>query len=255
MNWVWQQAQEYLASDLEDRFKTLVELAAMANPGVAQQELSEYMQGRSTHHGAPGLKVSAAVPNLYPGPDMSATPREPFGRYTAPQMKARIEKILEAAMKCYRELADLLAIRFGRTLALRGMMPVTFYGVVFHDPDRDRGAFDWSHGEPGLDWLLKPANVHSTHGNSERHNTVDLTLNDQHCSDEIHDERDVLYEAFRSYVDSDPSYEPFARTFSTTSGRINALQARPATRLAMSWLAEDLVQLGFLPDNFRIVSW
>ena len=72
---------------------------------------------------------------------------------------------------------------------------------------------------------------------------------------EIDDEREALFKEFRSYVESDPAYEPFAGAFSTTSGRINALQPRPATRLAMSWLAKDLVRLGFLPDGFRIISW
>lgn len=250
VNWVWEKAQEYIAKDLEDRFRGIIDLTGMRTPGVAHDELAEDLHGRFGHP----LLAEQPAP-LYPGPDLPATPYEPFGSYSIDQMRARVTAILEAAMKCYLELARSVAPQFGRTLAMRGMMPVEFYGVMFHDPAGEPSPFDWNHSEPGLQWLIRPARVSPSRDGMEDASKVNLTVNDEQRSKEIDDDRDALYEEFRSYVDADPAYEPFAGNFSTISERINATQSRPATRLATSWLAEDLVQLGFLPDGFRIVSW
>lgn len=252
VNWVWEKAQEYLANDLEDRFRTIIERASLQSPGIAQNEIAEDLQGRRPSFGLP-VPSTTEQPLLYPGPDLPATPHDPFGRYSIDQMKDRVVSILTAAMKCYLELADSVAAPFGRTLALRGMMPVEFYGVIFHDPDDEPSPFDWSHGEPGLHWLIRPSTA--THSRAEQSNTVNLTVNDELRSKEIDDDRDTLYKEFRTFVESNPEYEPFAGNFTTTSERINAMQRRPATRLATSWLAEDLVELGFLPKNYRILSW
>lgn len=252
VNWVWEKAQEHLANDLEKRFRTIIERTSRQSPGVAHNEIAEDIEGRQPRFGPPSSSTTQP-PLLYPGPDLPATPRDPFGRYSIDQMKDRVVSILTAAMTCYLELADSVAAPFGRTLALRGMMPVEFYGVILHDPDDEPSPFDWSHGEPGLHWLIRPSTA--THRRAEQSNTVNLTVNDELRSKEIDDDRDTLYREFRTFVESNPEYEPFAGNFSTTSGRINAMQRRPATRLATSWLAEDLVELGFLPKNYRIVSW
>lgn len=251
VNWVWEKAQEYIAKDLKDHFRGIIDLTGMGTPGVAHDELAEDLKGRFGHWSTAAERPAP----LYPGPDLPATPYEPFGSYSIDQMRARVTAILDAAMKCYLELAKSLAPQFGRTLAMRGMMPVEFYGVMFHDPDDEPSPFDWNPSEPGLQWLIRPARVSSSHDGMEDANKVNLAVNDEQRSKEIDDDRDALYMEFRSYVDADPAYEPFAGNFSTTSGRINSTQGRPATRLAASWLAEDLVQLGFLPDGFRIVSW
>ena len=55
-----------------------------------------------------------------------------------------------------------------------------------------------------------------------------------------------LYATYRSYIEAHPEYEPFARPFSSTHGRMDVFHRTPATQLAIGWLWEDLKELGFV---------
>jgi hypothetical protein len=50
---------------------------------------------------------------------------------------------------------------------------------------------------------------------------------------------------FLSYVNRFPAIAPFT-VLSITSGQINVLQSRPATRMALGWLWDDLAKLGWV---------
>jgi hypothetical protein len=68
-------------------------------------------------------------------------------------------------------------------------------------------------------------------------------------SDEMVKDETRLYTAFRRYIEAYPIYEPFARPFTSTHGRMHIFHRTPATRLAIRWLWEDLEALGFLKDT------
>ena len=45
-------------------------------------------------------------------------------------MVERVNRVVAFAMQCYLELCETVAPNFGDTLALRGLMPVEFYGDI-----------------------------------------------------------------------------------------------------------------------------
>ena len=163
----------------------------------------------------------------------------------------RVQQVITAAMTCYLELAQAVTPRFGDTLGHRGLMPAEFYGNISHHPHRDRSPFEFpGPSDPGIRWLLKPTGTPSPDGRRPGANTVSLTLNDETRVQEIDDERDTLYRSFRAYVEAYPPYEPFAPSFSTHSGRFDMNSGKPATRLALSWLWDDLTDLGWVGGHF-----
>lgn len=256
VNWVWERTQSDLAADIGRHLKLFVEFIGRKPGGIVAAEATEEARVRSTTPPMFGGPPPETQPEpLYPGPDRPATHLTPWGSYSTPRMRQRVECILASAMQCYLELADALTPRFGTTLAHRGLMPFEFYcDLSYDDTTDDDYGFDWNHGEPGLLWLLKPRNTVDRRFR-EHENTVALTVDDDVRAHEISDERDALYEQFRRYLRHNPAYEPFAGSFSTHSSRLRVLDGKPATRIAASWLAEDLERLGFLPKNFSTSTW
>lgn len=253
LNWVWQVSRNHLAGDLTDRFVALAQRIGVEHPGVAQQEAKEaFGPGLAAfpwfHDSASRSPSSTA---LYPLADIRPTQELQWGAFKPETMLERARQIFSAAMACYCELAATVAPRFEDTLGHRGLMPVQFYGDVFYDPHRERAAFDFpGPDEPAISWLLKPIGRPAPDGRRTGGNAVSLTLNDDARADEIKDDRDVLYGSFREYLEAYPAYEPFATSFATHVGRFELLSDRPATRIALSWLWDDLKRLGWVHGSF-----
>ncbi|BDT91472.1 hypothetical protein IFM12275_14480 [Nocardia sputorum] len=151
-------------------------------------------------------------------------------------------------MRCYRQLCETLAPRFGDTLGHRALMPVQFYGNIGYHPDRKKGPFDYpGPPEPGLSWMLKPTGTITRDGRRRGSDSVSLTLNNDNRVSEIRDDRDTLYRGYVDYFKAQPALEPFKPSFSLQGGRFGILDPRPATNFALRWLREDLKKLGWLP--------
>ncbi|WP_172652651.1 hypothetical protein [Rhodococcus opacus] len=253
LNWVWETSRDHLANDLTDHFVQIAQRIGQQHPGVAQDEARDEARVRSTQFALPGRSEPDTEPiaPLYPEGDIEPTYSTPWRSFTPERMLDRVQQVITAAMTCYLELAQAVTPRFGDTLGHRGLMPAEFYGNVSHHPHRERSAFEFpGPGEPGIRWLLKPIGTPSPDGRRPGANTVSLTLNDETRVQEIDDERDALYGSFRAYVEAYPPYEPFAPSFSTHSGRFDMHSGKPATRLALSWLWDDLTDLGWVGGHF-----
>ena len=46
-------------------------------------------------------------------------------------------------MRCYLQLSSWVTPRFDRTLGVRGLMPVEFFGTMFYSPDREHSPYDF----------------------------------------------------------------------------------------------------------------
>ena len=67
-----------------------------------------------------------------------------------------------------------------------------------------------------------------------------MTINDDDRSDEMTKDKTRLYTAFRRYIEANPVYEPFARPFTSTHGRIHNCHRTPATRLGVGSATERI---------------
>jgi hypothetical protein len=161
-------------------------------------------------------------------------------------MHRRVVAVASAAMQCYLEMTSVVAQRFGDTLGHRGLMPVQFYGVMSYRPVPPTGALLLLPQEPGGRWLLKPAGIRQANGDRVGDNSVSITVNDEARAAEILDHKDLLYSEFLRYLDVFPAYAPFSGAFRITSGQIDVLRTRPATRIALQWLWDDLSELGWV---------
>lgn len=256
-NWVWEFTQKDLAGDLSEAFNMLFHRVAKEQPGVARDEIDDLAalwRARRDAERNPGVSGETENP-LYPYPDIPATFEQPWGSSQVDTMYRRTTAVLMAAMKCYTEMSDVIAPRFGITLARRGLMPLEFFGDMHYAPSEARGDFDWGPREPGLRFVLKPLGASQEAGGPGMANRVSLTVNDDKRSESLMDDRDVLYDEFRQYLESRPEYAPFAGSFTVTTGGIGGgvLATRPATRIAWKWLWDDLKELGWVsgfPRNF-----
>ncbi|SEM03546.1 hypothetical protein [Rhodococcus maanshanensis] len=257
LNWVWEISRDHLADDVAQRFLGIALRIGQQQPGVVQREVHDGTRIRNAQFALPGQLEAdpEAIAPLYPEGDIAPTYATPWWSFTPERMLDRVQQVITAAMTCYLELAETVTPRFGDTLGHRGLMPAEFYGNVSHDPTRERSPFEFPGlDEPGIRWLLKPTGTPSPDGRRPGFNTVSLTLNDEARIKEIDDDRDALYSSFRAYVEAYPPYEAFAPNFSTHSGRFDMHSATPATRLALSWLWEDLTELGWVEGHFPS-SW
>lgn len=253
LNWVWETARDHLGDDLTTSFLPLVQHIGAKHSEVIQNEARD----AARHRYAPFPWLSdkpdhdLGTSPLYPQADIPPSPTMQWGAFTEDAMHERVRQIIAAAMACYSDLAAAVTPLFGDTLGHRGLMPVEFYGDVSYDPHRERGTFEYfGQREPGIRWLLRPIGNPAPDGRRTGQNTVSLTMNDDQRADEIHDDRSSLYGSFRAYVEAYPAYEPFARSFSTHSGRFGMLDDKPATKIALSWLWKDLQDLGWIKNHF-----
>ena len=249
-NWVWETMRDHLGDDIGGRLAVVADYVVGAQNSVLRDELIDMtrmkQQAPPSISGSPE-EVSAAR-SLYPGPDIAPSYEAPWGQYRPESIQVRAEAVAAAAMKCYLELAELMTPNFGDTLGVRGLMPVEFYGNLHYTKSDNDDPDWWGPPEPGLAWLLKPVPSlgRTPVDRISIANSVSLTLNDAAREAELHDERNELYHWHEQRLVERPAYEPFAASFSTHFGHFDILSDRPATRLALRWLWEDLKGLGWV---------
>lgn len=248
-NWIWETMRDHLGSDIGERLAIVADQVVYSQDSVLHNEIIDMR--RSKNLGSPMVPEDQhpdATSALYPGPDIGPSHEAPWGQYHPATILARAEAVAAAAMNCYLELTSLLTPNFGDTLGIRGLMPVEFYGNVRHTTSDANGPDTWGPPEPSLAWLLKPISAHNGAplDRTSIINTVSLTLNDEARDAELRDDHEELYNWHEQRILGRPAYEPFAASFSIHFGSFDILGYRPATRLALSWLWDDLKRLGWL---------
>ncbi len=247
INGTWEITRDLLASDLTTSFTARALEIGRQHHGVASEEARVYNAAMNAMRTAPpGFTGNLDIERLYPAADIQPSPTHPFCGYTTATMYRYAIAVIDAAMRCYLELSTWVTPRFDRTLGVRGLMPAEFFGTMFYSPDREHSPYDFfGPHEPGFSWLFRP--LGPTLGDIDPDdNRISLTINDDARSDEMTKDKTRLYIAFRRYIEANPVYEPFARPFTSTHGRMHIFHRTPATRLAIRWLWEDLEALGFL---------
>lgn len=251
INWVWEVTQRDLAADISACFSALTKSATAQCAGVIKQEAQQDKAARLAqlrHADDPSRPWQIDDP-LYPYPDIPPTPEKPWWASTVATMKERAEAVIAGAMTAYLELCSFVTPRFGVTLAHRGLMPVEFYGTMFYEPDQGRG-YD-AHGphEPGFRWLLRPTDAFTENPVNAAKNTVALNVNDAARAEVFSDDDRAMYATFMQYLDENPEFADFAGPFIINGGGLDVLAARPATRIAVGWLWEDLKLLGWVTGS------
>jgi hypothetical protein len=262
-NWVWETIQTHLADDIGEHFASVALQVAEQEDGVVRLELEDLHRWREFRNRVtdPPPPADEWPDSLYPIPDTRPQSEPPFGGSTLNTMVERVNEVVAFAMRCYLELSKSVAPNFGETLALRGLMPVEFYGDIHFllDPDvlaRPLAAFGLL--EPGIRYVFRPRSQVFKAELRPEDNVVSLSVNDESRSNAMLAQRDAIWDEFKTYVESRPAYLPFAGGCSITTGTIDVLATRPATRLALDWLSDDLKRLGLtksigrlrLPDRF-----
>ena len=262
VNWVWETTQAHLADDIGNHFASVALQVAEQEEGIVRSELDDLHRWREFRSRVADEEMAVAEEpeSLYPIPDIRPSLEAPFGGSTLNTMVARVNQVVAFAMECYVELCETVTPNFGETLALRGLMPVEFYGDVHFIPDPDalrRATAAFGLLEPGIRHVFRPRRSAANEARGPESNVVSLSVNDESRSNAMLTQRDAIWDEFKSYVESRPAYLPFAGGSSIITGTIDVLAIRPATRLALDWLWDDLKRLGFakgiglrLPDRF-----
>ena len=255
-NWVWTTARNILRSDLSDNFTDLVLETASASDGIVRRELQDsrervVMDPTDLDSLGRGLYGS-----LYPLPDVMPTPPAQWPGFSVEAITSRIYAVTRAAIECYIELCNSVAPKFGDTLVHRGMMPFEYYGNLFYSGSSKPGMYGIGPSTAGIQWLLRPIGVPLPNGERAGENSVNLTVNNDARSQEIESNRDAFGDAYFLYVATTPGLEPFADSFSVTSGQFDLVDKKPATQMALSWLWRDLMNLKWVhrfmpPDKTR----
>jgi hypothetical protein len=251
VNWVWEITQTDLAHDLGRHFLDVVLPAAEEHEGVVRDEtleLREAWEAQRRHQEDSSRSWQVENP-MYPYPDIPPSLQHRWGSSTIDTMHTRARAVVTSAMKCYLELAALVTPNFGITLAHRGLMPVEFYGTMAYRPDEPRGSFDIGPHEPGFRWMLRPTREFTEEAVPAEKNIVSINANDDDRALAIMNDREQLYSAFMQYLNVNPEFAPFAGSFTVTTGGLDVLRTRPATRIAWRWLWDDLKQLGWVSGS------
>lgn len=251
VNGVWQTTRDHLADDLKDSFVTRALQISRRQFGVASEETRVLRAANEARRNvAPGFSGNLDIERLYPAADIEPSQTNPFGGFSVDGMHRYTVEVLEAAMRCYLELVAWVTPNFGHTLALRGLMPVEFFGTMFYNPGRERGSYEFmGPREPGFAWLMRPIGAKPGDDFNTDNNQIALTVNDDARADELTHDKTALYQSFRDYVEANPVYEPFSGPFTIHHGRLDIFHRTPATLLAVRWLWNDLKSLGFLTGS------
>lgn len=251
-NWVWTTARNILANDLSNSFTTLAITIAVQSDGVVRRELEDCLRRDAEYPSSVEDIGRKLYGSLYPLPDIPPGPSG-WPEFSVQAMTDRINDVIHATMECYKELCAAVAPNFGDTLAHLGLMPFVYYGNILYSPSVDRGPFGAGPSEAWLQWLFRPSGVALPNGQRSGENSVDITVNDDSRKQEIDDNYSIFGDDYLLYVASMPGIEPFADSFSVSTGRFSLIDKKPATHLALGWLWEDLRNLkwasGPLPSD------
>ncbi|WP_156655836.1 NACHT domain-containing NTPase [Mycobacterium sp. 852002-51971_SCH5477799-a] len=255
-NWVWPAARRILAKDLAECFTTIAIGIAAKHDGIVRSELKDQIRRSNLPYPTTIDEVADGLyGSVYPLPDI-APGRSGWPGFSIEAMSKRFNAIIRAAISCYEELCATVAPKFGDTLAHSGLMPFEYYGNINFSASSDGEPLSLgSIGPPeaGLRWLLRPTGVPLPNGKRNGKNSVNVTVNDESRDKEIMDNYSVFSDAHFLYFANTPGLEPFADSFSVSTGRFNLADKKPATHLALGWLWQDLVKLkwakGLMPPD------
>jgi hypothetical protein len=241
-NWVWTSARNLLADDLKDRFTTIAIRVASQSEGIVRREIEDVLT-RDVRDPSDLEDVGRGLyGSIYPLPDVLPG-RTGWPGFSVEAMSRRIHAVIEAAMDCYVELCDSVAPNFGDTLAHKAMMPFEYYGNIHYGGSSKRGQYNLGPAMAGIHWLLRPTGTTLPNGKRHGRNSVNITVNDRSRTEEIDDDRQVLGDAYFQYFANTPGIEPFADSFTVSSGQFDLIDKKPATHIAVGWLWDDLENL------------
>ena len=177
--------------------------------------------------------------NLYPRPDLDATESQRWIlRYSKDQVGARVARIYEQAGVAYCEIVAALFPNFGGILRHEATFPAVLEGILHHDPI---GMGDFGDTTISFGWkdnVTAPAAPPVT------------------CEIQIVEDSPDAWILSRGdqqdqSVPDDPGREAFGLFGHWTASDVDPSMygARPATVLALDWLAEDLKSLGWLDSQ------
>jgi hypothetical protein len=175
--------------------------------------------------------------NLYAGPDLpgdAASGRRL--RYSPERLAERLAQVYEAAGVAYLEIVDSFLPKFGKLLAHAATFPAVISGSLSHD----LGSGDLGGATIEFRWLDETAEEGTPV-------TARLTSVDE-LGWKVAQRR-----AWEDRTDSpdDPVRAAFGLFHMRTTTRVDYSlhKARPATSMALEWVAEDLHKLGWLKER------
>lgn len=154
------------------------------------------------------------------------------GNYSHEALRERTQQVIEAAMEAYLDLVEAAFTSYGDALAHRAEMPGTFVGRVY--PPAENWA-NMAH------WFL-PADRKQIDLRSNHSDIKVVAHEAPFYPDEM---LEAVSEAYRKREQSAPDTS-FGIRHIRSVGVLDIFGARPATSLAVNWLADDLKQLGRL---------
>jgi hypothetical protein len=198
VNGIWRVTRDYLATDVSRTFAALTVEIGRQHTGVLSDEARVLNAGmRALQNMSPQASGNLDIERLCPAADIEPSMQNPFGGATPTETMYRYAvAVIEAAMRCYVELASWVTPRFDGTLGHRGLMPIEFFGDMYYKPENS----PFRLAEPGYAWLLRPLGT-STNFHDAGGNRVSLTVNDEERDQEIRDDRATLYKSFRLVTD------------------------------------------------------
>ncbi|MCX2714520.1 hypothetical protein [Mycolicibacterium sp. J2] len=241
-NWVWTTARNILASDLSERLTTVAIQLASQRDGIVRREVEDLRRRRAVQPQSLDELGRGLYGGIYPLPDVPPGPTGWPG-FSLESVAERVRAVITAAIKCYVEICDSVAPKFGDTLAHKGMMPFEYYANMSYNGPGSGGPFSLGPAEPGIRWLLRPVGTPLPNGERRGENSVNMTVNDDERSRQILDERQAFGDAYFEYIANVPGLRPFADSFSLSTGRFDIIDKKPATHIAVDWLWDDLKNL------------
>lgn len=177
--------------------------------------------------------------DLYPRSDLDAPETNgSLPRYSKEQIATRVARIYEQAGVAYCEIVSALFPKFGTILGHAATFPAVLSGTIHHDPI---GMGDFGDTTISYEWT---DNIATTGVPPVK---CDVQL--------VDDPKDAWFEAFADREDGvkpdDRGRDAFGlfRNWTSTGLDYSIFGSRPATTLALKWLADDLKSLGWVDFN------